>query len=86
LVDVLAAGEGLLQVHAADDVAQRRLRELLDGLDVVLGLVGRPDRVDDLEVDDRVDADHQVVLGDDALRRERDDRLAHVHGVGGPGR
>ena len=81
LVDLLAGREGGLEVHAADDVAQRRHGELLDGLDVVLGLVGRANGIDHLEVDDRVDAHHQVVLGDHALRREGHNHLAHIHGV-----
>src|SRR3954447_26378673 len=81
LVDLLTRGQRLLQVHATDDVAQRGHGELLDGLDVVRDLVRRPDRVVHLEVDDGVDRYHQVVLGDHALRRERDDLLAHVDGV-----
>src|SRR3712207_8601833 len=55
---------------AADDVAQRGDRELLDRLQRVGDLVGRGLRVGDREVDDGVDADDQVVLGDDRLRRE----------------
>ena len=77
-VDVVAGGQRLLEVQAADHVAQRRDGELLDALDVVGDLVGRRLGVGDLEVDDRVDADDQVVLGDDRLRRERDDLLAQV--------
>ena len=34
--------------------------------------------VGDREVDDGVDADHEVVLGDHRLRREGDDLLAQV--------
>ena len=41
-------------------------------------LVGGRPRVGDREVDDGVDADHEVVLGDHRLRRERDDLLAQV--------
>ena len=83
-VDRVAAGERLLEVHPADDVAQRRGRELLDGLDVVGDLVGGGDRVGDLEVDDRVDRDHQVVLGDHGLRREAHHLLAQVDEVADP--
>lgn len=43
-VDLLTRGECLFQVKAADDVAQRRHSELLDGLDVVLRFVGGADR------------------------------------------
>ena len=80
-VDLLAAGQRLLEVHAADDVAQRGHGELLDGLDVVGDLVRRGDRVGDLEVDDRVDRDDQVVLGDHRLRREGHHLLAQVDHV-----
>jgi hypothetical protein len=65
-------------VHAADHVAQRRHGELLDRLDVVGDLVGRRLGVGDLVVDDRVDRDDEVVLGDHRLRLERDDLLAQV--------
>ena len=77
-------GQGLLEVHATDDVAQRGHGELLDGRDVVGDLVRRRHRVGHLEVDDGVDRDHQVVLGDHRLRREGDDLLAHVDDVAHP--
>ena len=80
-VDVLARRQGLLQRHATDDVAQGGHGELLDRGDVVRDLVGRRHRVGHLEVDDGVDRDHQVVLGDHRLRREGDDLLAHVDDV-----
>ena len=54
---------------------------MFDGSTVVLCLVGGPDWIDDLEVDHRVDRDDEVVLGDDALGRERHHLLAHVEGV-----
>ena len=78
LLIVVARGQRLLERHAADHVAQRRDRELLDRLQRVGDLVGRRARVGDREVDDGVDADHEVVLGDHRLRRERDDLLAEV--------
>ena len=77
-VDVVAAGQRLLERQAADHVAQRGDGELLDRLQRVGDLVGRGLRVGDREVDDGVDPDHEVVLGDDRLRRERDDLLAQV--------
>ena len=80
-VDLVTAGQRLLEVHPADDVAQRGHRELLDRLDVVGDLVRRSDRVGHLEVDDGVDRDDQVVLGDHRLRREADDLLAQVDQV-----
>jgi hypothetical protein len=78
VVDLVPRGQRLLERHPADHVAQRRDRELLDALDVVGDLVGRRLRVGDLEVEDRVDVDDQVVLGDHRLRLERDDLLAQV--------
>ena len=39
-VDLVAAGQGLLQVQAADDVTQRRGGQLFHRLDVVGDLVG----------------------------------------------
>ena len=77
-VDLVAAGQRLLEVERADDVAQRRDGELLDALDEVGDLVDGRLRVDDLVVDDRVDAHDEVVARDDRLRRERDDLLAQV--------
>lgn len=46
-VDLLAGGQGPLQVHAADDVAQGGDGQLLDGLDVAGDLVRRGARVGD---------------------------------------
>src|SRR5690606_23412980 len=80
-VDLLAGGQGPFEVHAADDVAQGGDGELLDGLDVAGDLVGRGPRVGDLVVDDGVDVDDQVVLGDDRLGREGDDLFAQVDAV-----
>ena len=77
-VDLVAAGERLFEVEPTDDVAQRGRGQLLDGAQVVADLVRRGAGVGHLEVDDRVDRDDEVVLGDDGLRRERDDLLAHV--------
>ncbi len=77
-VDLVARRERLLERHPADDVAKRRDGELLDRLDVVHDLVRRRLRIADLEVDDRVDADDEIVLGDHRLRREGDDLLAQV--------
>ncbi len=72
-VDLVPGGERLLQVHVPDHAAQHGRGDLLDGLDVVDDLeVGRP-RVGDLEEQHRVDADHQVVLGDHRLPLERHD-------------
>ena len=77
-VDVVAPGQRLLEREPADDVAQRRDDELLDRGDVVLDLVRRRGDVGRGVVDDGVDADDEVVAGDDRLRREADDLLADV--------
>jgi hypothetical protein len=77
-VDLVTAGQRLLEVERADDVAQRGDGELLDALDEVGDLVDRRLRVDDLVVDDRVDAHDEVVARDDRLRREGHDLLAQV--------
>ena len=83
-VDLVAAGQRLLQVHGSDDIAQRGDRQLLNGLQVVGDLVGGAHGVGDLVVDHRVDAHHEVVGGDDGLRREGDDLLTQVHDVAHP--
>ena len=77
-VDLVAGGQRLLERERADHVAQRGDRQLLDREDQVGDLVGRAERVGDLEVEDRVDRDRHVVLRDHRLRRERDDLLAQV--------
>jgi hypothetical protein len=46
--------------------------------------VGGPERVGDLEVDHRVDAHHEVVLGDDRLGREHHHLLTQVDGRADP--
>src|SRR5690606_7257686 len=77
-VDGVTGGEGLLQVHRADDVTHRGHGELLDGLNVVGDLVGGGAGVGHLEVQHRVDLDDEVVLGDHGLGPEADDLLAQV--------
>ena len=69
-VDLVAGGQRLLEAHPADHVAQGRGGGLLDAVDVVGDLVDRGLGVGDLVVDDGVDVDRQVVLGDHRLRRE----------------
>ncbi|HKB93078.1 MAG TPA: hypothetical protein VKC62_02425 [Gaiellaceae bacterium] len=77
-VDLVAGRERALEGHTADDVSQRRHRQLLDRLDVVGDLIRRRLRIVDLEVDDGVDVDDEVVLGDHRLRREGHDLLPQV--------
>ena len=64
MVDLVAALEGLVELHLADLAAQRRLRELRDREHVVRRAVGREPRVGHLEVDDPVHRELGVVLGD----------------------
>ncbi len=63
-VDRVALLEGLVELHLADHRAQQRLRQLRDGEDVVARAVAGAHRVGDLEVDDAVDLQLGVVLGD----------------------
>src|SRR5690606_32448442 len=77
-VDGVAAGEGLVELHLADQVSQVGLGQLGDGEDEVADVVDQPLRVGGLVVDDGVDGHHDVVLGDDLLRGDVDDLLAHV--------
>jgi hypothetical protein len=56
--------EGLVQLHLADHAAQRGLRQLRDGDDVVAAAVAGAHRVGDLEVQDAVHLQLGVVLGD----------------------
>lgn len=69
-VDGVAAGEGLLQIHVADDVAHGGDAQVLNGGHGPLHPVGVELRVGDLEVENRVDLHGDVVLGDDGLGRE----------------
>mgnify|MGYP003693579111 CR=1 FL=1 len=68
----------------ADHVAQRGDRELLDRPDEVVDLVGGRLRLGDLEIDDGVDRDDEVVLGDHRLRREGDDLLPQIDHLADP--
>jgi transposase len=79
VVDLVAALEGAVELHLADDRAQRRLRELRDRLDVVRRAVRGELRIDHLEVDDPVHGELGVVLGDaDLLRNVERDFLQRV--------
>ena len=67
---MVPAGEGLVQLQVADDVAQGGGGEVLNGGHGVLHAVGVQLGVGDLEVDHGVDLHGDVVLGDDGLGRE----------------
>ncbi len=71
LVEFLAVGQQVVQVALADDGPQGGLGHLGDGEAVVLDVDQGRGGVDDLEVDDRVDADRDVVAGDALLGRDR---------------
>src|SRR5699024_11577086 len=78
-VDLVPAGERLLQVHRADDVADGGRGELFDGLGVVGDLIGGGLGIGDREVHHRVDVDYQVVRVDHRLRLEGHHPLTQVH-------
>ena len=69
-VDEVAARQGLVQRHRADDVTQRRGGQVLDGLDRAVHAVGVHLGVKHLKENDGVDHHRDVVAGDDGLRRE----------------
>jgi glycogen operon protein len=77
-VDLVAGGQGLLQVHVPDHTAQHGRGDLLDRLDVVDDLVVGRSRVGDLEEQHGVDTHDQVVLGDHRLPLEGHHLLAEV--------
>src|SRR5439155_16965212 len=76
------------EVGLAEDAAQRRLGEETGGVEVVLHVHDRLHRVYDAEVDDGVDLQADVVLGDDVLGRHVQHHRAQAdtrHPVDGPG-
>ncbi len=79
---MVAAGEGLVQLQIADDVAQGGGGQVLNGAHGVLYAVGVELGVDDLEVDDGVDLHGDVVLGDDGLGGKIHHLLLQAHPLG----
>ena len=77
-VDLVTAGQGLLEVQGADDVTQSGDGQLLNTLDEVGNLIHSRFGVDDRVVDDRVNVDHEVVRGDHGLGCEGHDLLTQV--------
>ena len=77
---VSVSDERLVERVAADDRAQRRLRDLVDGGRDVLDRDDRADGVVDPVVGHRRDVDADVVARDDPLRldRHRDDPQRHA--------
>ena len=68
----------VIEIELADDVAQRRQRQLLEAPRQVLHLVGRAHRIGDEVVDDRVHLHRHVVARDHRLRLDLGDLLAQV--------
>ena len=74
-MNLLALGQQLVEVRLAADAAQRRLRDLRRGVEVVLHLHNRAVGVEDAEIEHGAYFDGDVVAGDDVLR-------GHVEGDG----
>src|SRR5207247_141832 len=68
-VDLLPLGEDVVQGDVPDHGAKGCGRDALDSLPKVLDVQERVLRVDDLLVDEEVDRDRRVVLGDASLLR-----------------
>ena len=82
LVDRVAGTERLIELHLADDVAERRARERLERKRQILDGVCRLLRIGDAIIDHRVDVDGHVVFGDHRLAREVQHLLAQVDAGG----
>ena len=74
----VARRQRLVELQVADEVAQVRLCQLGDRREEVGDVVDQPLRIGGLVVDDGVDRDDDVVVGDDLLRWDVNDLLAHV--------
>src|SRR5262249_12403537 len=70
-VDARGIGEKLIQAEAPDDVAHRRLADLIDSIVDVLDHDHGALRIGNMIVGHRGDIDRDVVLGDDLLRRDQ---------------
>ncbi len=83
VVDLLALREHVVQRNVADDGSQRGRREGLRGAGEVDDGGHGLDGVEDLRVDQEVDADRCVVLRDAGLLRHLEESLAQVdlHGL-----
>jgi hypothetical protein len=78
IIDGVAVGEDVVQIHLAEHGPQRRRRQLQrrgqELLDLEHGVRRRRHR----RVHDRVDADRDVVVRDDLLRRDLDGARARI--------
>ena len=72
----------MVEFHLADDVTQRGLRQFLDGVGQIVDFVNGLKRVDNLEVEQRVDLHLNVIFGDNVLLVEVVHLFAQVDRVG----
>src|SRR4029453_10666222 len=77
-IDLVTGGQCLFEVQATHNVTKRGGGQLLYRLDVVGDFIGSRPGVRYLEVDHGVDRNHEVVLGNDWLRREGHHLLTEV--------
>ena len=77
-VDLLAAGQHILDGEVADDGAQRGGRQVADGDDEVVDVDDRVFGLRNLEEDDEVHVDERVVLRDRGLLGLLDHELSQV--------
>ena len=80
-VDGVARCERLVQLHLADDVSQRCLCELLNGVRQVVDLVNSLEWVHNLEIEQGVDLHLNVVFRDHVLLVEVVNMFAQVYRV-----
>ena len=78
ILDGMAFGGELSEINP-DDIAQIGLGQLHGREPEVGDVVGAPEGIGHLEVDDRIHGHHRVVLRDDLLGRNVQHRLPHVH-------
>ena len=77
-VDHLARRQRLVELGLPDDIAQIGLGKFGGGVVKISHVVGQLDRVGRLVVDNGVDCDHHIVLGDHLLGLDIDHLLAHI--------
>ena len=78
LVDLLSLRQHLVERDVADDRAQGGCRHALQRAGEIGDVDLAHQRVDDLPVDEEVDAERSVVLGDGGLARDFDELLSKV--------
>ena len=67
-VQLLALGEQIVQFHFAQNRAQRGLRQLLDGVAIILQFHERLLRADHAEINNGIHLQRNVIAGNDVLR------------------